>query len=104
MWFPLSQGLIQVPLPKSVFRAALARLAALCNERNPGSVSSYGGEGELVIGAEPSHVCHVTFTNTSSTQWVRLTRTRQDNPPDQRDRPQESARESGPRLRASAAR
>jgi hypothetical protein len=29
---------LNVPLPKSVFRAALARVAALCNEHHPGSV------------------------------------------------------------------
>src|SRR5258708_17688156 len=36
-------GWIEVPLRKSVVRAALARVAALCNQRNPNSVSPYGG-------------------------------------------------------------
>src|SRR5437773_11879236 len=33
------------PLRKSVFRVLLARLAVLCNERSPNSVSPYGGQG-----------------------------------------------------------
>ena len=41
------ESLHDVALRKSVFRAALARIAALCNERSPDSVSAYGGEGEL---------------------------------------------------------
>jgi hypothetical protein len=55
---------IDVPLPKSVFRAILARLAALCNERTPDSVSPYGGSGEMVIGGDAPAVFRVTFTNT----------------------------------------
>jgi hypothetical protein len=65
---------IEVPIPKSVFRAVLARLAALCNERNPASVSPYGGEGELIVGVDPATVCRVAFTNTPDAQCVRLTR------------------------------
>jgi len=78
---------IAVPLPKSVFRAVLARLATLCNERNPGSVSPYGGEGELTVGGDPATVCQVTFTNTPGVQSVRLTRVQSDN--------QESGRQPG---------
>ena len=65
---------IEVPLAKSVFRAILARLAALCNERNPGSVSPYGGDGELAVGVDPVTICRVEFTNTPGVQRVRLTR------------------------------
>ncbi len=78
---------IEVPLPKSVFRAVLARLAALCDEHNPGSVSPYGGEGELTVGGDPATVCRVTFTNTPGVQSARLTRIQRDN--------QEGGRQSG---------
>lgn len=59
---------IDVPLPKSVFRAILARLAAICNERAPGSVSPYGGSGEVLIGGDTPAVFRVTFTNTPDEQ------------------------------------
>jgi hypothetical protein len=70
---------IDVPLPQSAFRAALARLAALCTDRNHGSVSPYGGEGELMVGDDSSTVYRVAFTNTLSTQRVRLTPVQQEN-------------------------
>jgi hypothetical protein len=69
----------EVPLPKSVFRAVLARVAALCNERNPGSVSPYGGEAELMFGLDPPTACRVTFTNTPSSQRIRLMRIQREN-------------------------
>jgi hypothetical protein len=62
----------EIPLPKSVFRAILARLAALCNERIPGSVSPYGGEGELSVGTNPRTVLRVAFTNTPGEQELEL--------------------------------
>jgi hypothetical protein len=58
------EELIDVPLRKSVFRAILARVAALCNERTPNSVSPYGGQGELAGGAHPPTVFRATFLNT----------------------------------------
>ncbi|MFO0928528.1 MAG: hypothetical protein U0736_16140, partial [Gemmataceae bacterium] len=64
------QDTIEVPLPKSVFRAILARLAAMCNERSPNAVSPYGGQGEIVIGGDPQAVVQVTFTNTGDEQRV----------------------------------
>jgi hypothetical protein len=76
---------IEVPLPKSVFRAILARLAALCDERSPGSVSPYGGEGEIAVGGAPAIHCAVSFTNTPGAQRVRLMRvekTEDQGPPD----------------------
>jgi hypothetical protein len=48
----------EVPLPRSVFRAALARIAALCNEHRPDAVSPYGGSCEL------PGALRVSFTNT----------------------------------------
>lgn len=62
----------EIPLPKSVFRAILARLAALCNERTPNSVSPYGGEGEFSVLTEPQTVFRVTFTNTPGEQRLEV--------------------------------
>src|SRR5437870_4480340 len=44
------QELPGIPLRKSVLRAILARLAVLCNEQNPGSISPYGGQGDIAVG------------------------------------------------------
>jgi hypothetical protein len=63
-----------VPLQKSVFRAILARMAALCNERSPNSVSPYGGEGELSIGADPPTILLVAFTNKPGEQRLEVRR------------------------------
>ena len=69
---------IRVPIPKSVFRAALARIAAICNEQRPSSVTPYRGEGEVVVPsplstdcAAPS-TCYVAFTNTPSEQSLEM--------------------------------
>src|SRR5205085_3750383 len=56
-----SEDLIEVVLRKSVFRAILARVAALCNERHPGSLSPYGGQGELSMKSSPEVVFRVTL-------------------------------------------
>jgi hypothetical protein len=66
------QEWIDVPLRKSVLRAVLARLAVLCNERNPNSVSPYGGQGELVVGGNPPTVFRVSFANTLAEQKLEL--------------------------------
>ncbi len=66
-------GMIDVPLRKSVFRAILARLAVLCNERRPNSVSPYGGQGEVVVGGYPAKVFRVEFVNTPDEQRLELT-------------------------------
>lgn len=69
---------LTVPLPKSVFRAALARVAALCNEQHPGSVTPYRGESEVVVPPPPSpncsppSTCHVSFLNTPSEQHLEM--------------------------------
>jgi hypothetical protein len=42
----------------------LARVAALCNEKCPNSLSPYGGQGELTVDADPAMVLRVAFTNT----------------------------------------
>jgi hypothetical protein len=67
------EELVDQPLRKSVFRAILARIAVLCNEHTPNSVSPYGGKAELSIGANPCTVFTVTFTNTTAEQRLNLT-------------------------------
>ena len=64
--------MIEKPLRKSVFRAILARLAALCNERSPGSVSVYGGQGEVLVGDNPLKLLRISFANTPDEQWLTL--------------------------------
>jgi hypothetical protein len=72
------QDSLDVPLPKSVFRAVLARVAALCNEHHPGSVTPYRGEGEVVVpdpvseSCVPPSTCYVAFTNTPSDQRLEV--------------------------------
>jgi len=69
---------LTVPLPKSVFRAALARVASPCNDQHPGSVTPYRGEGEVVVPTPPSpngtlpSTCYVSFTNTPSAQQLEM--------------------------------
>jgi hypothetical protein len=67
-----SSDRIEVPLRKSVVRAALARIAALCNERSPDSVSPYGGQGEIAIDTDPSRAIRATFVNTHETVTLEL--------------------------------
>jgi hypothetical protein len=69
MW----EEVADVPLRKSVFRAILARIAALCNERTPNSASPYGGQGELAVGPEPTAVLKIAFANTPAEQRLELT-------------------------------
>ena len=73
-----AQDSLDVPLPKSVFRAVLARIAALCNEHHPGSVTPYRGEGEITVptpkseNCVPPSTCYVAFTNTPSEQRLEV--------------------------------
>jgi hypothetical protein len=67
-----SEEAIEMPMRKSVFRAILARIAVLCNEKIPNSVSPYGGEGELLTAANPSVQFRASFTNTSAEQNLEL--------------------------------
>jgi hypothetical protein len=62
----------EVAMPRSVFRSILARIAALCNERVPGSISPYGGEGELSVGTSPATVFRVAFANTPGEQKLEV--------------------------------
>jgi hypothetical protein len=63
---------IAASIRKSEFRAILARIATLCNERIPDSVSPYGGEGELSVGASPAAVFTVRLINTAAEQRLEL--------------------------------
>jgi hypothetical protein len=69
-----SEDLLEKPLSKSVFRALLARIAALCNERTPNSVSPLGGKGELEAGTSPPEIFRVEFVNTPDDQGLTLVR------------------------------
>jgi hypothetical protein len=63
---------IDIPLPKSVFRAVLARVAALCNERSPNAVTPYRGESELSLPSDPPANFRVAFTNTQGEQRLEV--------------------------------
>ena len=66
------EELIELPLRKSAFRAILARVAVLCNERCPNSVSPYGGQGELLVDTDPATALRVAFVNTPDEQSLEL--------------------------------
>ena len=72
---------LNIPVPKSVFRAALARVAAICNEQRPQSVTPYRGDGDIVVlppvsqdslKRVPPSTCHVSFSNTPSDQQLEI--------------------------------
>lgn len=63
-----TQNPVELPIPKSVFRAALARVAALCNEQIPNSVTPYRGESELSVSTGSPTIFYVKFTNTPTEQ------------------------------------
>jgi hypothetical protein len=58
-----------MPLSPAAFQTILARVAALCNERSPKSVSPYGDEGELAVGAARAFVM---FVNTAHAQKLEV--------------------------------
>jgi hypothetical protein len=63
---------LDLPVRKGVLRAMLARVAALCNQCQPGSVSPYGGRGEIHLGAGPQALFSADFVNTAAEQSLRL--------------------------------
>lgn len=65
---------IEVPVPKSVVRAVLARVATLCNDRIPNSITPYQGLGEVALDA--ANVIRVRFVNTPDEQTLELSPTR----------------------------
>lgn len=56
--------IVDVSVRKSIFRAVLARLAALCNTTEPGSVSPHSGVGEIVVEGTPAVRYGLRFANT----------------------------------------
>ena len=66
------QGSIDLPVPKSVIRAVIARVAAFCNEGAPGAVSPYHGVGELSARTDPPATFRVAFTNTPAVQRLEV--------------------------------
>ena len=76
-----AQESLDIPVPKSVFRAAMARIAAICNEQHPESVTPYRGEGNIAVlppispcsqKVVPPSTCYVSFTNTPSDQHLEM--------------------------------
>ena len=63
---------VEIPFRKSVFRAMLARIAALCNELEADSVSPYAGEGKLSVASEFPSLFQVTFVNTPDEQILAI--------------------------------
>lgn len=68
------RGMSELNVPKSVFRGVLARVAALCNEQTPGSVSPYGGEAELTPSGSRTTALRIAFVNCPGEQWLRIER------------------------------
>jgi len=66
------EELADLPIRKSIFRAVLARIAALCNSQVPNSASPYGGQGELPVGQSSTAMMRVTFVNTVAEQRLVL--------------------------------
>lgn len=63
----------EVLVSKAVFRGALARVAALCNEQKADSVSLYGGDAELAPSASRIAL-RVAFANRPDEQWLKIAR------------------------------
>lgn len=61
-----------IPLPPAAFRPLLARIAVLCNEHRPNSVSPYGGESALLWAGDPPTVVRVKFVNTPDLQQLKF--------------------------------
>jgi hypothetical protein len=61
-----------LPLPPAAFRTILARIAVLCNEHNPNSVTPYGGQGLLAVKGQPAAVFQVAFVNTPEKLQLKL--------------------------------
>jgi hypothetical protein len=63
---------VDVPMPKSVFRAVLARIAVLCNEQNPNSVSAWAGQGKVAADSDSAKSIGVVFVNSPEKQSLEL--------------------------------
>jgi hypothetical protein len=67
-----SNEVLERPLRQSVFRAILARVAALCNVHTPNSISPFRGQGEFVMGTHAPALFEVSFVNTEDEQKLVL--------------------------------
>lgn len=61
-----------VPFAPTAFRSILARIAVLCQESCPESVTPYRGEGSLPVPGHPSEQLRVRFVNTPEQQQLTL--------------------------------
>lgn len=59
-------------LPRSVFRAALSRIAALCGAETDAEISPYGGTGKISANATSDREFLVEFENTPEHQRLQL--------------------------------
>jgi hypothetical protein len=66
------EELADLSIRKSVFRAILARVSALCHEQSPSAFSPYGGRARLSVGENPSLVFQVTVANTPAEQRLEI--------------------------------
>jgi len=66
------EEMADVPVRKSVFRAILARVAVVCCEKSPNTMSPYGGQARLTVGENPAVVFHVVMANTPANQRLQL--------------------------------
>jgi len=64
--------LTELSIGKSTFRAVLARVAALCSQHHPASISPYGGRCELPSDAGDRTLLQIHFENTPSEQKLEL--------------------------------
>lgn len=64
----------EMPLAKSVFRAALARVAFLANKVAADPISPYGGKGKIILASDGTRRIHVCFVNTTQVQTLDLAR------------------------------
>jgi hypothetical protein len=69
---------VEVPVQKSVIRAVLARVATLCNDCIPNSVSPYRGVGAVAI--DSTNSIRVEFVNTPDEQSLELSHARTGSP------------------------
>lgn len=67
-----AEEVVEKPLGKSAFRALLARVAALCNERGVKPFSPYGGQCDLLLGEDAGAALHISFANTPEQQWLKV--------------------------------
>lgn len=61
-----------IPLPRSVFRALLARIASLGNEQIPGSFTPHGGSGQLTFPLVTHPDLAASLVNTPDQQSLKL--------------------------------